>query len=324
MTSLQKQLKDLAAFRKMLRDFFDSRGFAEVQTPVLVKTPGIEKHLEYFQTKWKHPVFGEHDLALRSSPEIVHKYLLSQGAEAIYEIGPCMRQGEEIGPWHNPEFTMLEFYKTGWKYEPFLKTCTELVDQCLEAGSSPESTKPWKRITIKEAFENFAGVELEDEDSSLAAKAQRAGVVSVRKDDSFEDAFFKTLIEKVEPAIERLGKVVLEKYPLSQAALSKRVGNGPSGYAARFELFIGGIELGNCFLEEHEAQHIQARIEEVRTYRGENTSEDLVLSHLCLTGIPASCGAAFGVERLFAAARGHKSIKQKPDYGYYNQSQPRT
>ncbi len=309
MQNLKQELQNLAAFRKKLRDFFDSKNFMEIQTPVLVKTPGVEKHLKYFATQWNHPVRGEHKLYLRSSPEVMHKFLLANGMDAIYEIGPCMRQGEELGPWHSPEFTMLEFYKTGWEYESFMQHCTTLVDTCIDA----KKDQPWHRITMAEAFEQFAGVELIDEDTDFAAKSMAAGTVSVKKEDSFEDAFFKTLIEKVEPKIAELGKVVLEKYPRSQSALSKRVGDKKTGYAARFELFLNGIELGNCFLEENEAEQIKSRVHEVFTYRSEVPAKEPIIKHICENGIPPACGAAFGVERLFAAAQEKQNIRSSLD-----------
>ncbi len=320
MACVHTELRGLAVFRKKLRDFFDAKSFLEVQTPVLVKTPGVEKHLQYFQTWWEHPRYGSHKLYLRSSPEIAHKYLLTQGIDAIYEIGPCMRQGEEIGPWHNPEFTMLEFYKTNWQYEDFLVFCTKLVDTCIPHTSE----KKWHRIAMAEAFEKFAGFELRDKDPMLAAKAVAAGVISVKVDDCFEDAFFKTLIEKVEPGIAKLGKVVLERYPASQAALSKKIVVGDQSHAARFELFLDGVELGNCFLEEEEADKIQERVEEVKRFRDEGRSDDHILASLCNRGIPQSCGAAFGVERLYAASLKKKNIKTDLglDRFWLDQSQP--
>ena len=294
-----------------VRKFFFQHKYTEVQTPIMVDLPGTEVHLDYFATQ--SAAEKNKTKYLRSSPELHLKKLLSQGMHRIFEIAPCFRNGRDIGPWHNPEFTMLEYYQTSMEFQEFIGLTKSLLQSVCEAFGSKSAISPawlnanWHTITVPEAFETFAKIKLIDNDSDLARKAIEAGVVSVQKKDDFETAYFKTLLERIEPQFEKLGGVVLYDYPPSQAALAKV----NDGWAKRFEIYIKGIELCNGFEELAGVKENVERLRETEAKRHElgktvpaATDEEIKSwSHL-----PQCCGNALGFERLLALLLNEKSI----------------
>jgi lysyl-tRNA synthetase class 2 len=238
--------------KKFTRDYFSRRGYLEVDTPVITICPGTEVHLQYFDTSWVDFKGIGHKRFLRSSPELHMKRLVAQGAGKIFQLGPCFRNHGELSPWHNPEFFMLEWYQVGQSYlglieetESFLRETADAMASITGVPSDKVLPQKIERIRVADAFIEFAGIPLVDGDPDLAGKAVHAGVISVRPADNFETAFFKILIEVIEPALARLGACVLYDYPPSQAALAVV----EDGRACRFEFYVGRVELCNGFYE---------------------------------------------------------------------------
>jgi elongation factor P--(R)-beta-lysine ligase len=238
--------------KTLIRKFFERSEYLEVDTPVLTICPGTEVHLQYFKTNWIDHYGCSHKKFLRSSPELHMKQLIAAGAQKIFQLGPCFRNHGEIGPWHHPEFSMLEWYSVGQSYQGLIDETEQLLRYTAESmstftGISSDKILPKKfeQIGVVDAFREFAKIDLIDLDPDLAKKAVTAGVVSVNPEDDFETAFFKTLIEKLEPAFGRLKGVILCDYLPSQAALSKI----EDGRACRFEFYLGRVELCNGFFE---------------------------------------------------------------------------
>lgn len=241
-----------AKLKAVTRRFFDRKGFTELDTPIAVVCPGTEVHLRYFATAWTDHQSRNHELFLRSSPELHMKQALARGMSSIYQLAPCFRNGGELSEWHQPEFTMLEWYEMGQTYKGLIDQTEEFFRVTAEAMAEMTQKTPDKllpasfdRISVFDAFEDWAGVKLVDRDPDLAKRCLAAGIVSVQLTDDFETAFFKTLIEKIEPEIARRRGVVLMDYPPSQAALAKV----ENGRACRFEFYIGRVELCNGFYE---------------------------------------------------------------------------
>ena len=294
-----------------VRHFFSQRNYLEVETPALVTMPGTETHLGYFETHWVDHKAKKHKKYLRSSPEIHLKKLLCQGMERIYEFATCFRNEGEHSNWHRPEFTMLEWYQKGITFSDFMNQTEDLFRHCHELTKSQiPLPKQIIRITVEEAFERWAHITLVDGDPELAQKAKAQGNLSVRDDDDFETAFFKILLDAVEPELAKLGMVFLYDYPESQAALAQVEKNK----AKRFELYIDGIELCNAFLELSDWQVNLERIRETNQKRARLKKNVPDIDHDFIeqlkTPMGHCCGNALGFERLHAILFQRHSIAE--------------
>ena len=304
-----------ASLKDAVRRFFRDMNYLEVETPVLVACPGTEAHLEYFASDWLDYQGQKRRLWLRSSPELHMKQILAQGADRIFQFAASFRNCGELSPWHHPEFLLLEWYHAGIGFSDFIDQTEAMIRYCYEQlkerfpdlvlGCLPER---FCRMSVEEAFYEFAGIRLQDQDPELASMGKAAGINSLRGDEDFETAFFKVLLEKIEPALARQHGVVLSQYPPSQAALAVI----ENARASRFEFYWRGVELCNGFKELlgekenrkriHKALAIRAR--EGRKIPGEDEDFYRALS----SGIPECCGNALGLDRLLALILGRDGI----------------
>ncbi len=298
-------LQARAKLKEAIRAFFGARGYLEVDTPLAVVCPGTEVHLRYFPTEWLDYQGRTQRLYLRSSPELHMKQTLALGAERIFQLAPCFRSGGEYSQWHHPEFTMLEWYECGLSFSGLIDQTEELLRFSHKyMGSNLILPKQFARISVAEAFKRWVGLDLIDGDQELASKGTAAGAVSLREDDDFETAFFKLLIERVEPGMAALGGAVLMDYPASQAALAQVVG----GVAKRFEFYLGRVELCNGFDELLGAEANQRRLSESNRRRTEYGYEvpgtDAGFAAALNKGIKACSGNALGFDRWLALLLG--------------------
>ncbi len=264
------------ALMRGIRAFFHGRGFTEVETPIRLPTPCMELHID---------AESSNGLYLRTSPEIFHKQLLAEGYAKIFEIGKCFRKGE-LGPLHNPEYTMLEWYRTNADYMDVLDETRALVDTVWEQGA-----KRWEVMSVSDAFVEFAGW-------------NPAGNYD-------EDRFDIDLVEKVEPALKRRGgAVVLKDYPVEAAALSRRKPDYPL-LAERWELYIDGVELANAYSELTDADEQRRRFDECARKRKALGKEVYGIDdHFiqALDRVPPSGGVALGIDRLLMLMAGQTSL----------------
>ncbi len=289
--------------RQAIREFFFQRSYLEVDTPIGVICPGLETNLNYFKTHWIDYKNVSHPLWLRSSPELHMKQALSFGAKKIFQISPCFRNNGELSEWHHPEFTMLEWYETRINWENMVEDTEALINFCfakLNKTSLTEKSLHFKKISVYDAFKQFADIELIDQDKQLCDKARTKGYHSVNPTDDFETSFFKILIDKIEPVLKKMPGVVLYDYPPSQAALAKV----EDGRAKRFEFYLNGIELSNGFFELTDPIENKRRFQQSNDTRKsqnrETISEDPDFFSLLEKGLPESCGNALGFDRLLA------------------------
>lgn len=292
---------------RFVRDFFADRDYQEVETPILVVCPGVEVYLRYFasdyldgQGRWQHRW-------LRSSPELHMKQLLAQGLSRIFQIGKCFRNGGELSDWHHPEFTLLEYYATETTFDDFIDfTLNFLREIFVSHGTNPLGKVT--KITVYEAFREFANIELIDNDADLARKGKTC--LSLTDSDDFETAFAKIIIEMIEPRLSALGTVVFYDYPPSQAALAQI----EDGVAKRFEIYLHGIELSNAFLECRDYDSNRARFTDISDRRQDTGLPPLPVDQHFFSalakGLPPCCGNALGVDRLLALLQGAKNIRR--------------
>ena len=264
-----------------VRDFFIDRGFLEIETPVRIPVPALELHIDAVPSG---------DYFLRTSPELHMKRLLAAGYERIFQIGPCFRHGEK-GRLHNPEFTMLEWYRLNADYNSILLDAKMLMAFLAEKilgdcsiiyqGKKIELMPLWECIQVDDAF------------------LLNAGWSPVKHYDA--DRFDMDLIEKVEPNLPSDRPVVLMDYPAEAAALARRK-PGRQEVAERWELYIGGMELVNAFSELTDPLEQRRRFEECAAERRRADRPVYALDEKFLAslekGMSASGGAALGLDRL--------------------------
>ncbi|MDF7823499.1 EF-P lysine aminoacylase EpmA [Pontiellaceae bacterium B12227] len=254
------------ALMRRIRAFFYDRDYTEVETPIRLKIPCMELHIDAEPS-------GDH--FLRTSPEIFHKQLLAAGCQRIFEMGKCFRSGE-LGPLHNPEYTMLEWYQADADYMDILEETRLLISTVWK-----DVSKQWKILTVSDAFLEFAGWD-------------PAGNYD-------EDRFDIDLVEKVEPAIKKIGgPVVLKDYPVEAAALS-RCRPGDPLRAERWELYMDGVEIANAYSELTDPVEQRLRFEACAQQRialGKEAYEIDEAFLQALEKMPPSGGIALGVDRL--------------------------
>jgi lysyl-tRNA synthetase class 2 len=279
-----------------IRAFFADEAFVEVQTPVRVRAPGVDAHVEAVKSGGRYLV---------TSPELALKRLLVGGMPRIFELARVLR-ADERGPLHEPEFTLLEWYRAFAGFEAVLADTERLVarvarsvrgrpELVLPDGRKLDARPPFLRLSVRDAFRRYAKIE---DASELALRD--------------ESRYFELLVSRVEPELAQLERpVFLLDYPLSQAALARPSPSDPS-VAERFELYAGGVELSNGYGE------LTDPLEQARRFRAERKtrraagrptypSDERFLAAL-REGMPPAGGNALGVDRLVMLVTGAASI----------------
>jgi lysyl-tRNA synthetase class 2 len=292
-----KRLRERARLVAEVRAFFASRGFVEVQTPVLVPSPGLDLHLDAFEVTG-----GDRGAPrwLATSPEYQMKRLLAEGLDRIVQIGPCFRRGE-VGSRHNPEFTMVEWYRAHAGVDDVMRDTEQLVaavtgGQVRLEGRRVDLRPPFERLGVCEAFQSFAGW------------SRQATLDAAARD---EDRYFRALVDLVEPAIEKMDRgVMLVDYPATQASLARKKPGDPE-LAERFELYVAGVELCNGFGELVDPVEQRARLQHDQAERRARGLPVYPLDERfldALARVPPSGGNALGLDRLVALACGTTRI----------------
>ena len=308
-------LRRRARLTQATRAFFDQRGYTEVDTPYAVKAPGEEVHLLPFATARVLPTGESEPLYLHTSPEFAMKRLLVAGAGPIFQLARVWRNGER-SRLHAPEFTMLEWYRPGASLAALIDEThaylQALLPPSIERQGRVIDVTHARRLSMADAFHRYAGADLLgtlDDAPALAASAKAV----LRQGETWEDLFFRLLLERIEPRIGWDHPTFLTHWPAAQAALAVRDPDDPR-VALRFELFLGGLELANAFEELTDAAEQRARFVADRTRRHALTGPDWPLDEDFLTalahGMPAASGIALGFDRLVMLATGAERIDQ--------------
>jgi lysyl-tRNA synthetase class 2 len=312
----QPYLEARVRIRNALRAWFDSQGFTEVETPCLQVSPGMEVHLKAFETRLAMPFEdAKQRIFLHTSPEFAMKKLLAAGLPRIYQLARCFRN-EELSPTHQPEFTMLEWYRAGVEIDDLMTDCESLLKTVLQTigqshfawrGQVCDAFEPWQRLTVAQAFAEFADIDLlasiddenEPDSRPLAEEAQRIGIQS-QAQDRWEDVFFRIFLDRIEPHLGKDAPTFLTGYPICMAALARRDPRN-SKLAQRFELYVAGLELANAFgeLTDVNEQHRRFKRDQqmkIKLYREHYPIDDDFLS--ALSHMPECSGIALGFDRL--------------------------
>jgi len=303
-----ENLRKRAEIIKAIRDFFYQRDVLEVETPNLSIASVTDVHLASFSTQFIG-AGGEKGipLYLQTSPEYAMKRLLAAESGAIFQIGKAFRN-EQAGSQHNPEFTMLEWYRPGFDHFQLMDEVDSLLQLIL-------SSQPADKITYQEAFELHVGLDpLVASLEELKLVCTKHGFANISDIETDKDILLQLLFcTQVEPHIGQEIPCFVYNYPASQASLSKICDSNKS-VAQRFELYYQNMELANGFNELTDAAEQEQRFELDNIKRQSMELAPAYIDSRLLGalkhGIPPCSGVALGVDRLIMLALGCKSIKQ--------------
>lgn len=296
-----------ARFNALARDFFAQRGVAEVATPIMSAAGNTEPNIESFSTSFTGPALGgARERFLRTSPEYPLKRLLAQDFGDCYELGPVFRNGE-AGASHNPEFTLLEWYRTGFDHRRLMLETAQFVRAALglvqrDAEVATVSYRDWFRHGL--ALDPFTD----------AVTALRAPLARFHIDPSGleRDDWLDLLVTHcLQPALPGDAITIVYDFPATQCSLARiRAGHPP--VAERFELYLGQQELANGYHELNEAAEQRARFVHDNARRTARGQRELPLDEnllAVLDRLPDCAGVALGVERLLMHLSGSDDIR---------------
>jgi len=305
-TASMEMLRLRAKILAKIRAFFAECGVLEVETPLLASAPATDLHLQALSCRYRGPgADGGRDLFLQTSPEFAMKRLLAAGSGPIYQICRAIRDGE-AGTMHNPEFTILEWYRPGLDHHTLMDEIDELLSSILGADTG-------ERLTYAESFERHAGIDpLWASAAQLGSRARDllSGEAPNLGDD--RNGWLDLLLSHaVEPQLGNGRPSFVHDWPADQAALA-RVRPGDPPLAERFEVYVEGIELANGYHELTDPAEQRRRFEsdiEARRLAGlPGPPIDVHLLAALEHGLPECSGVALGVDRLIMLAAGTRNI----------------
>lgn len=318
---------------QLIRDFFHSRGYLEVDTALLCPSLIPEGALEVFQTRYRPRHGADRDLYLIPSPELWMKRLIARGSGSIFQICKSFRNSEPATDIHSPEFTMLEWYTVGADYMQSIEIIEKLLAHLFAglglgplAGTGPrrvDCSQPFLRLSMLEAFRQHSGLDLR-----LLAEGGRGGLgraardlgIPVSPEDRAEDLFHKIFLSAVEPNLPSSRALILYDYPSLVPTLARRKSSTP--WAERWELYLAAVEVANCYSEETDPVAYEDFYHEQETAK-----RRAIVAHPCdrqlvqlirERGFPDCSGVALGLERLLLFLLGGDSIRDLLPYGAYD------
>ncbi|MGN6544958.1 MAG: EF-P lysine aminoacylase EpmA [Aureliella sp.] len=299
-----------------IREFFHARGYAEVHTPTISADTVVDRYIDPVVLPGRALGCASataEQYYLQTSPEFCMKRLLASGMQAIYQLGPAYRAGER-GQFHNPEFTMLEWYRVGETLDQAVAFLGELARTVFSGriAQRPDA----EAITYQEAFLRTLGIDplncsIEDLKGAVSLAGLPLG--GNWQEQSRDDWLNLLFAECVQPQLGRECPQVVTHYPHTQAALAAISPSDPRT-AERYELFVDGVELANGYHELLDPEELTVRSERVLYERRADGKLDLPLTNrlqmAMQEGLPDACGCALGVDRLVMVALGIDSIDE--------------
>ncbi len=304
-----ENLKRRARMLQSIRAFFAQRNVLEVETPVISSTSVSDPQIESFSTQYHQKKYY-----LQTSPEYFMKRLLAAGSGDIYQIAKVFRD-DENGRYHNPEFSLLEWYRCGFDHHQLMDEMQNLLMDLM-----PNNKSSFHRISYQQVFINQLGIDpLEADLNTLKQCAKNNNIETPQGMDDDKDMWLDWLmLVKIAPAFVKEGFTFLYDYPASQASLARLDKEDPRK-ANRFELFYGELELANGFYELTDAEEQVRRFEDdnkIRQQRGQKIMPiDTELLAALSSGLPDCSGVAIGIDRLLMLVSGEMHIKHIIGFG---------
>lgn len=302
-----QQLRQRAQLLAAVRAFFAERQVLEVETPLLCRATGTDPQLDFFSSQFHHPP-NQQTLYLQTSPEFAMKRLLAAGSGSIYQICKAFRNGE-AGRWHNPEFTLLEWYRIDFDLPRLMNEVAELLQMLLG---------PLKVIDIayRQLFLDISGLDplvFDLDQYRRFARAQNLPEAEALCQQSHSIWLDFLFTHCVEPAMSKQSIYLVHGYPAIQSSLA-RIDPADPRITERFEVFVNGAELGNGFHELSDAVEQEARFDREIAYRRQHglpvVAKDLRLLDALNAGLPDCSGVAIGLDRLLMMVSACASIEQ--------------
>jgi len=295
-----------------IRQFFKSQDFTEVETPLMVPYPDPSPFNEVFEAS---PVLGKRAF-LTPSPEFFMKKLLAAGSGNIFQICKAFRDSPELSPLHNPEFTILEWYRVNADYQDIMIDCEKLVSfiskfKILNLKFKIDS--PWPRLSVKESFQKYANVNLDEFlDPQKAQQICKKKGYQVSENSTWEQLYHQIFLNEIEPKLPKDKPLILYDYPAPLAALARLKPTNPR-YAERFEFYLAGLEIGNGYSELTDEQEQEKRLKqdlEARKSLGMRLFDYDKEFVEAVKNLPPCGGIAVGVDRLIIALTRAKTINK--------------
>jgi lysyl-tRNA synthetase class 2 len=305
-TAASKALHLRARLNALIRKFFADRGVLEVETPVLSAAGNTDANIESFSLEFRGPTAAGASVRwLRTSPEFFLKRMLAAGVGNCYELGRVFRNGE-AGRLHNPEFTMLEWYRIGWTHHQLMDECAELVRDAMRLAGRSVSVR---ESSFRQLYHDTLGFDpLTASEAELRAPL---AVFDINAEGLTRDDWLDLLMtHMIQPTIPANRVLMVYDYPKSQAALA-RIRQGDVPVAERFELYLGPLELANGYRELGDPEEQRERFGRDLSRRQKRGAVQPPVDERLLAALPAmpDCsGVALGVDRLMLAMLGSERL----------------
>lgn len=308
-----KACEQRSALYRNIRAFFTEKGYLEVDTPTLSPDLIPEPTIDDFETTFINEFCGSRNLYMIPSPEIFMKKLIAQGWGSVFQISKCFRNCEQLGQIHNPEFSMLEYYTKGFDEEDSIELTKELLRKTAIQEVNPSILAEWEEMTVREAVIKYCNIDLDElqRPSDLRTAAEKLGL-HIPGPESWDDTFNRIFCTFVETSIPKDRPVLFKDYPKQINCLAKEKGN----YRRRWELYLGGIEVANCYYEEDNPvkvrDYYKDEYQHLIALRAENGKpipdcDDNYFENF--RTFPKCSGVAVGLDRLLMAEGNYKDIK---------------
>ena len=323
---------------KQIRLFFDKRNFHEVETPILIRHPPAESYLDVFETVLLDRNRKPTKTYLSTSPEVALKKCMVAGIGNCFALTKSFRNTEVGDRLHNPEFTILEWYQAGATYVDIMEECEHLILHLLKTVSLDHNkakphrqglalnsqalsyqdnyidlAPPWKRLSVKNAFWDFAHIDLEEflniKNARVIAKSKG---YAVAKNNTWEEFYNQIFLNEIEPHIGKTKPVFLYDFPKAVGALAKTKRDDPR-YVERFELYIAGLEIADCYTEltdwKEQRKRFNKEMKEIKRLGKISYNYDRDFIEALRAGLPPCAGIAMGVDRLLMLLMNTTNIK---------------
>ena len=294
-----KHLRLRAQMLATIRTFFQQRSVLEVETPLLCHSTGTDPQLDFFSSYY-HDATAGREMFLQTSPEFAMKRLLAAGSGSIFQICKAFRNGE-AGRFHNPEFSILEWYRVGFTLHQLMDEVVELLETLLENDCKINAVH---RISYSELFEQLTGLNplvfCQKSYEQYASENAISDAISICGNDHsmWLDFLFS---HKVQPVLANQTLSMVYGYPAIQSSLA-RINQENTAVADRFEVFINGVEIGNGFFELSNADEQEQRFDQERKTRTRKgliqVEKDQLFLDALRFGLPDCSGIALGLDRL--------------------------
>jgi lysyl-tRNA synthetase class 2 len=314
--------KNFVALRKKAlrrtQEYFENRGFQNIETPTLVPSGGVETYLNPFSTTYTDHRGNTWPLELPTSPEFALKKILSTGVEKIYQLSRAYRNQGEVSRWHEPEFVMLEWYRRQGKLAPILadiEGLTHAIATCV--ASKKDVPKQWPRFAVNDLFLNILGfslINVQNRDDFYALAKTKS--TSISATDTWDDLFCKLFMEFIEPHLAQYPACFVTHYPIQMAALAAPAEDGP--FAQRTEAFLYGVEVANAYLELIDSAQLQARFDRTQQLKP-SLKRDAQFENAMAFGLPPCAGVAVGIDRIIAVLCECSSLSDLYDIPFLSQ-----